>query len=61
MKHLVERHEGKIWVESELGKGSAFIFEVPLLPSQAVEEMKQLEAAAKEPRSARPASNATQN
>ncbi|HEX8833184.1 MAG TPA: HAMP domain-containing sensor histidine kinase, partial [Abditibacteriaceae bacterium] len=59
VKHLVERHEGKIWVESELGEGSAFIFEVPLEPSQAVEEMAQLEAAAKEPKGARPASNAS--
>jgi signal transduction histidine kinase len=29
-KHLVELHEGRIWVESQIGRGSAFSFMLPL-------------------------------
>jgi PAS domain S-box-containing protein len=38
VKHLVERHNGTIWAESEVGKGSTFTFTIPLTRSEPTEE-----------------------
>lgn len=32
-KDLINKHEGKIWVESQKGKGSTFIFTIPIVES----------------------------
>lgn len=34
-KSIIELHQGKIWVESKLGEGSKFFFEIPLFSRQA--------------------------
>ena len=38
IKDLVQLHNGKIWVESELGKGSKFIFTLPKIKAEEIFE-----------------------
>jgi signal transduction histidine kinase len=35
VKSIAERHSGKVWVESELGKGSTFYLQIPLVQPKA--------------------------
>jgi signal transduction histidine kinase len=42
-KLLVESHDGRIWAESEYGKGSAFFIEIPVIVEKESEEVEKSE------------------
>jgi len=46
--NIVEAHRGRMWVESEVGKGTKFFVELPIVPC--TEEVDLIPAAAEEPR-----------
>ncbi|MFZ1401038.1 MAG: GAF domain-containing protein [Candidatus Promineifilaceae bacterium] len=42
VKRIIDAHEGKIWVESELNKGSAFFFTLPIVKQDIAEQVPDL-------------------
>ena len=39
VKSIAERHGGKVWVESELGKGSIFYLQIPLAQARVAQRV----------------------
>jgi len=45
---IMEEHKGKIWVESEAGKGARFIVELPVVKTAGADEQKKKEVEVRE-------------
>ncbi len=43
-RKIIELYHGRIWVESEIGKGSTFYINLPRITTQKAEELKSIEA-----------------
>jgi PAS domain S-box-containing protein len=41
VKHIIELHNGRVWVESSLGNGSAFFFSLPVSKSEPKHSMRE--------------------
>ena len=45
-RKIVEMYNGRIWVESEVGRGTAFLINLPRVPLQRASELQKAESAA---------------